>query len=454
MPITQKVKKYIVSKSLISEGDRILVALSGGGDSVALIHILHTLSQEMGFMLFAAHFNHRIRGEEADRDERFSGELARRLGIDFRIGSADIPSLARQKGIGLEECAREQRYSFLFETAKRLGCQRIATAHHATDNLETVLFHIVRGSGVNGIGGIAPMRADGVIRPLLCCSKSEIESFLAVNSLDFVTDSTNLDTDMTRNYIRAEILPLVKNINSSAEAAIERLSADAREDEEYFLSEAKALPDDAPLAQLACVPKPILRRYVKLRYDASKLQRAQIDHLHITEICDRITGGEKRFRLSLPGKLAALADGTRLTFVEDKPEPKPFNVSLNAPGEYSVGNGNIFLSVSREEMDKWLTENPRAITTEYAFCGNIPIFTARSRLPGDKYLRGGMHRAVRKELNAIGYPAEKRALLPNLCDGDGIFWIPGLPPRDGIKKASGSLKDNSKQLIYIGYTES
>ncbi|MBR2461476.1 MAG: tRNA lysidine(34) synthetase TilS [Clostridia bacterium] len=453
MPIIRKVKKFIQQNSLIRSGDRVLVALSGGGDSVALLHILHALSRELEFSVLAAHFNHRIRGKEADRDEEFSRALCQRLGISFCSGSADIPRLAAESGMGIEECAREQRYGFLFKAAEEYGCNRLATAHHATDNVETVLFHTARGSGTNGIGGIAPMRRDGVIRPLLSCSRAEIESYLKDGDLEYVTDSTNSDKSVTRNFIRGDVLPLLRRINPSLESAFERLSSDAREDEEYFVSQAEKIPADAPLSLLATVPMPILRRYIRARFDSCKQTRAQLEHQHLREICKEIVAGNKRFRISLPGKAAAIADGKHLVFIEDKLEAEPYEVRLTGFGEYSVGNGNIFLSESEEELSRWLESHREGVTAVYGYDGSdkgFPELTARSRLPGDRYLRGGIHRAVRKELNSIGYPAYKRDSLPCLCDSDGIFWVPGLLPRDMGKNKD---KPKSKQLIYIGYTE-
>ena len=450
MPIIRKVKQYIIDNSLILPGDRILVALSGGGDSVALLHILRAVSDELGATVCAAHFNHCIRGAEADRDEDFSRTLAMRLMTEFRAGRCDIPKLALERGQGLEECAREQRYAFLFNAAAELGCNKLATAHHSTDNVETVLFHIARGSGINGIGGIPPMRRDGVIRPLLCCSKAEIEEFLAVNSLNYVTDSTNSDTDITRNFIRAGILPLLRRLNPAVEVAIGRLSADAREDEEYLTSEARALPKELDLGKLSELPPPILKRYLLLRYAEFRQINTQLDHLHISDICRRLKKGERHFRLSLPGSVAVIADGKHLAFIADKEIAEPFCVRLSKPGEYYVGNGNIFITECKEELTEWLKRQPNARSAEYSFHGSTFELTARSRLPGDKYLRNGIHRTVRKELNAIGYPAHKRASLPVICDGNGIFWVPPLKPRNAVNACD---KEKTKQLIYIGYTE-
>ena len=451
MTFKDKVKKYIVDKKLICGGDRVLCALSGGGDSVALMIILNELREEFEFSLCAAHFNHGIRGAEADRDQEFSRELAKKLSVPFFTATEDIPKIAKENGEGLEECARKRRYAFLFGTAEKQGCNKIATAHHATDNVETVLFHMIRGSGINGLGGIAPMRGDGVVRPLLCVSKTEVEEFLADRHQTFATDSTNTDTDMTRNFIRLKMLPLIYTINPAVDRAIGRLSDSAREDEEYFVEQAKKLPESSPLTQLKTVPLPILKRYVRLRFESAKTSNGQLDADSLESICRDIRNGTERFRYSVSGDIAVIGDRNALFFIPDKKSPEPYGLTVDHLGEYAIPDvGTVFVTDSETVFSAFLSRNTVTGVALYPIEVENWSFTVRSALEGDKYLRGGIHRLVRKELNAIGYPAHKRSSLPRFCDGDGIFWIPHLPIGDKVKK---SMDKNSKQIIYIGYTE-
>lgn len=449
MTFKNKVKKYIIEKELVENGDRVLCALSGGGDSVALMMILKELESELDFTLCAAHFNHGIRGAEADRDQEFSRELCEKLQIPFFTATEDVPRMAKENGEGLEECARERRYKFLFDTAREQSCTKIATAHHATDNTETVLFHMIRGSGINGLGGIAPKRNDGVIRPLLCVTRTEIEAFLEAGSQKFVTDSTNADTDMTRNFIRLRILPLVKEINPAADKAIARLSDAAREDEEYFVEEAGKIPKNAPLSRLRTVPTPILKRYILLRYADARSPHAQLDYDALAAICDVIREGKPRFRYSVSGDISVIGERDTLSFITSRAESQPYCFTVEAMGEYKTSEGTVLVTDNETVAGAFVNGRKGAYVS-------LPVdpegwsFTVRSAAEGDKYLRGKIHRAVRKELNAIGYPARKRAALPRFCDGDGIFWIPHLPIGDKLKNIP---KENSKQLIYIGYTE-
>ena len=453
MPI-QKVKNYILSHKLIEEGDRVLCALSGGGDSVALIIILNELREELNFSLAAAHFNHGIRGEEADRDQEFSRILSESLNIPFFTATEDVPRIAKENGEGLEECARRRRYGFLFRVASEQGCNKTATAHHATDNTETVLFHLIRGSGINGLGGIAPKRSDGVIRPLLCITKAEVEEFLRVRSQKFVTDSTNADTDMTRNFIRLKMLPLIREINPSADKAFLRISASAGEDEEYFVSEAGKLPENASLDTLRNVPVPILKRYIRLRFEAARTLGGQLDYDTLERLCRHIKEGTERFRYSVSGDIAVIGDRNGLYFIPDKKPDEAYSVIIDGAGEYKIGErGTVFFTDNEADFYRRMELAHFTAFTAYPAEGDFPKFTVRSANPGDKYLRGGLHRTVRKELNAMGYPTHKRATLPRFCDGDGIFWIPFLPAGDKLKKAKKGNDEISKQLIYIGYTE-
>ena len=460
-----RAEEYITEQKLTEKGDGVLCALSGGGDSVALLYTLVILAKRLDITVYAAHFHHGIRGEEADRDAEFSRELCRKLSVPFTLGRADIPAIARSSGTGLEECAREQRYAFLRECANELGCARIATAHHATDNTETVIFHLLRGAGGKGLRGILPQREDGVIRPLLCFSKNEISDFLAVNSLDFVNDSTNSDTDMTRNFIRARLLPEIYSINPAADEALLRLSGAMREDEEYLTGEAKRLAPDTPLTELAQLPAPLLSRFIRLRYGEAA-GSAQLGYSHtlalrgaISEYKDRGSG----FRISLPGGIAAVSEYGALRFIEDKREREDsYLIAPTEEGEYPLPNGGrcIFTS-DRERLDEWLKGNEGALGAAFYTENGITDVTVSSRRDGERYRRGGISRSVRKELNARRVPVRLRDSLPRFRAGEELLWVPPLPVGDGAKvvRANAPLKEKNpsvikfKQLIYIGYTE-
>ena len=207
--------------AMLRPGERVLVALSGGADSVSLLLVL----QKLGYEVRAFHLNHCLRGAESDRDEAFCRALCAERGVPLNVGRCDIAALSQGKAV--EETARRERYRLLEQAAEG---DKIATAHTADDKLETVLFHLVRGSGAKGVSGIPPVRG-AVIRPLLFAERREIEAFLRENGQDYVTDSSNLSDDYTRNRLRHSVLPVLRGINEQAAQAALRLGEQLRQDE-------------------------------------------------------------------------------------------------------------------------------------------------------------------------------------------------------------------------------
>lgn len=224
----QKIYDYIRQNSIIESGDCVLAGISGGADSVCLFLILQKLSQTIGFELEAIHVEHGIRGEESQRDANFTLDLCRKFSVPCHIRHVDVPGYAGSNGLGEEEAARILRYNVFAEYAMKKGA-KVAIAHHQEDNAETILFQMIRGSGLHGMTGIKPIRYDdkGVcyIRPLLCVSRSEIEDFLAKSGQEYCTDSTNLCTEYNRNKIRQLVIPEFEKINQKA---IEHINQTAR----------------------------------------------------------------------------------------------------------------------------------------------------------------------------------------------------------------------------------
>lgn len=201
------VKKY----NMINKGDTVLVALSGGADSVSLLHVLLSLRNELDCRLIAAHVNHMIRGAEADRDENFVRNLCDKLNVPLKITRINVPEISKQTGESVELCGRRLRYEFFYKTNPDA---KIATAHNLNDCAETFFLNLARGAGLKGLTGIPPVR-ENIIRPIIECERKEIELYCKENGLDFVTDSTNLSDNYTRNKIRHKILPVMNEINPS-----------------------------------------------------------------------------------------------------------------------------------------------------------------------------------------------------------------------------------------------
>lgn len=227
MDLKLKVRDTIKDNELIAPGETVLLALSGGPDSMCLLHVLYDLQRMLGFSFSALHVNHCIRGEAADADEAFLIEHCRELGVELFTERADIPSLAKESGKTEEECGRDVRYRLL----KEKGFDKIAVAHNKNDQAETVLMRLIRGTGVKGLAGMEYKREDGVIRPLLDTGRAEIEQYCRDNGLSPRIDATNSETEYTRNKIRLELIPYLQNYNPNIIDSLTRLADSARDDE-------------------------------------------------------------------------------------------------------------------------------------------------------------------------------------------------------------------------------
>ena len=225
---------------MLPEGSRVLCAVSGGADSMCLLHWLKERREEYGFSLLAAHYEHGLRGDESLRDAAFTREQCEMLGIRIVVGKGDVAAFAESQKLGIEDAARTLRYRFLEETADRLACDRIATAHNLNDNAETVLMNLCRGAGTRGLAGIPPVRGR-IVRPLLWTSREEIETYLDVHRIPHIEDSSNRSDDYTRNRIRHQIIPLLMEENPSFLSAIGRTAELLREDDACLCREAEAV---------------------------------------------------------------------------------------------------------------------------------------------------------------------------------------------------------------------
>lgn len=302
----------------------ILLALSGGADSRALLSLLCEYCRASGAPLYAAHVNHMIRGEDAVRDRDFCRDVCRDSGVECFTLDCDVPALARERGIGIEQAAREVRYEFFMHLMREHNIPILATAHNADDVLETLVFNVSRGCGLRGMGSIPETRelGDGIlIRPLLHAPKDDIVEYCRQNGLDFVTDATNADDAYSRNYIRLHIIPHLKQLNSGVLANTTRLCAAARLDEDFMQTQVEKYFSDAgddanTLSSLRALHPALLSRVLARLYsDASGGKVAE--QVHISALCELIQRGVGNSALSLPGLVRAQIKQKRLIFVPD-----------------------------------------------------------------------------------------------------------------------------------------
>ena len=420
----------------------VLLALSGGADSVLLAYFLSRLSRERGFSLAALHVHHHLRGEEADRDAELCTSLCKRLSIPFRTVHVDVRAEAERSHGGIEEAARRLRYRALRTELAERELRVIATAHHATDHLETVLQHLLRGGGARALLGIRPQRGD-LVRPLLCLTKQEIAEELASVGIAYATDATNDDPHYTRNYLRAEILPRLAAIVPEPETAALRMS-EALSHDVALLDElaARALADadrddrGVDAEYLRALPEALRRRVLVLLFEAAREPSAAhiaLEHTHITELSLLLRSGKPAFVLAVPNRLYAHLSGGRFSFrrrsavaAEQITVPLPEGDTLIPP--------DFLLTVRHEGEDIRVrcSSNFYKIDTIATISSAIinGSLYARHRAAGDAYFFRGHTHTLKKLYNELHIPKDVRPHLPILCDADGILWVPFGPVRE------------------------
>jgi tRNA(Ile)-lysidine synthase len=252
----QTVKRYIEQNSLLDSGGKIIVGLSGGADSVVLLHILNCL----GYECLAAHCNFRLRGEESDRDERFASEVSASLRISFLKRDFDTHAAAKTNGISVEMAARNLRYKWFEELRKRESAQAIAVGHHRDDSIETMLLNLIRGTGIKGMTGIKP-RNGQIVRPLLCVSKTDILQYAQAEKLPFINDSSNRLAEFTRNKIRLQVIPLLKTLNPSIDTALAQTIGNLNEAAKIYEAEIKKARETVFDEQSGHIRIPLLKAF-------------------------------------------------------------------------------------------------------------------------------------------------------------------------------------------------
>lgn len=454
MKLFEKIEKNLINLKILpilEDCGTVLCALSGGADSVVLLRFLRQYLPARGIRLAAAHLNHCIRGAEADADEAFCRSLCDELEIPFYCRRADIPALAKNTGQGLEECARSVRYAFFEEIRSSIADCVIATAHNATDHLETVLFHLARGTGARGLCGISPVRDGYIIRPLLCCTSQEIRAYAAEEGIAYVTDRTNEDTAYTRNYIRKNMIPAMQKINPRCEEAALRMSASLADDLTCLESAASRLLSPEGFIQRDAVsdaPPALLSRGILAMYRNYTGSAANLSQVHLSDCMSLIRSG-KTGRISLPGQAVLLAEENCIR-IGAQPDilksAAPAPVSL--PVESTVVFGPYLIKMSKCRSNIALPDQNIYNLAIYSTLDfdkiNGSIFI-RTREAGDVYYTGGMHKKLKKLLGALKIPLHLRDAFPLFCDSEGIVWVPGLRPRDGCGGNA-----SAENPVYIG----
>lgn len=447
--LEQKALCALRQYSLFSQGDRIAVGVSGGADSVALLRFLAALRPQFGWDLVVCHIHHGLRGAEADRDECFVRALAEQLGLPCAVSRIDAAALALRDHISVEEAGRMARYAFFAQTAGEGG--RIATAHTLDDSIETVLMNLVRGTGLRGLCGIPRIRGN-IVRPLLDCTRAEVEDYLGALGQPYCTDSTNLTDDYTRNRIRHDILPRLCALNPNFPGAMARMLP--------RLAAQQALTDclaaqSAQQLQAACgglsrqglsaLPEPVCDRLLLRLLEQNRLPVSAAAVERMTETLR--TGG----KLDLAARSwFFVAQGDLAAVIYAPPGGIP-PVPVPLPQEETP----VILPFSPQKSLKLTLCNKIVANTSEKFnisllkyaidCDRIKGYSfMRTRRPGDTFIVGKKQLSLGEAWAAAGIPALLRPALMVLADEQGVLWAEGIG-----SSSRAAVTENTKQYVII-----
>ena len=411
----------------------VTVALSGGADSCALLHLFLKHKEQLNITVKAAHLNHLIRGDEAFRDEEFVKKLCEKYGVELFVGREDVPKYAAQNGISIELAARKLRYEFLESVCDGV----VATAHTASDNLETLIFNLVRGSALKGLCGIPPKR-DIFIRPIIMFTRAQIEEYCEKNGIDYITDSTNLCDDYTRNKIRHKIVPLLKELNPSVENSVLKTSVALKEFDDVITLETENLFYESKLENGGLSVKtlkeyqPAIIKNVIKHYCKSVNPEIELENVHIEGIYIAILNTGK---INLPKNYFAVVKDGVLQILAD------VEVAQNTPKYVvDIAETENKLFQNTKNVNNLLLKNSLDCDK---IIGKLVI---RTRKAGDKLRL--LNRGCTKTLNALyneyRIPVEQREILPVISDDGGVVWIHGI----GIAQRC-AVTDKTKRIFNI-----
>lgn len=440
-PFERAVLEYIQQEQLLESGERVLVAVSGGPDSTALLLCLTRLASILNLELSAAHVNHKLRSRESDEDEVYVRRLCQELLVPLEVAGCDTRQQAQQMRANLEAVARKQRYDFFFDIATARGAIA-ATGHTLNDQVETFFLKLARGSGPVGLSGIFPLRRNyqlptpvTVIRPLLERSRDDVFAYLQRRGKPFRMDSSNLDLSLDRNWVRHELIPLLREkLNPELVHVVARTSKLLREIEEFIAREvgkASRLAffenEDSRGVSIAALEllQPVIQKGIirKLIYE-EKGDLSEITHQHVESILD-LAKGESGREIHLPGGLRVRREFEKLCVLTG-PQVEQFGYRLPIPG-------SVYVPELRERVRAEIVPHGEIGNRDPVICVSDAVLTVRNWRPGDRYQisEKGPARKLKKIFNQFRIPWSRRNSLLVFEAAGSIVWVEGLPPVPG-----------------------
>lgn len=438
--MTDKVLKTIEDCQMLSGCHTLGIGLSGGADSVCLAHILSQNKEKLGLeTIKGIHIHHGIRGDEADRDLKFSRDFCEKYGLEFVSYYIDVPAEAEKTGESVEECARRLRY----DCFSKSSCDKVATAHNLNDNMETFIFNLARGASLSGLCGIPYIR-DIYIRPLLNCSREEIEQYISSNHLTYVTDSTNLSDDYTRNKIRHNILPLLFELNPSFDKSFAKCLDSLKISKDHITEQAKKILEKSRCdGYYDCNVFDDCHQALKYQIISLILKEnnaKDISREHLNAVLNIIKNGGS---VNVSGNVKVNAERNKLFFGE-KQETEYFEIPL------IIEEKTVSTPIGEYEIDILDKKDLQIVNKQdvncYIDCDKISTdVILRNRRDGDEYqLPDRPNKSFKKLFNENKIPVSKRDRMLILSDNNGIMWTEFF----GVSKKC-KIDDNTKKIVKI-----
>ena len=438
----KKVRTYVIENHLILPGDRLVLGLSGGADSVCLFFLLLAMREELSFTFACVHVHHGLRGVQADEDERYARELCEQHGISFQSFHYRVAELAQKNGCSTEEMGRTVRYQAFEQVLRERGFNKIAVAHHMTDQAETVLYHLCRGSGLTGLSGMKPVSGNR-IRPLLCVRKEEITAYLTARRIPWREDATNGEAAYTRNRIRSSVLPCLKELVNPA--SVEHIASTAEilsEAENYIRKQAQEQWEHCGRMQEGRVSLAaeylngldivIRKQILFLALDAIGMGRRNLQAVHIHMLL-RLAEGQSGHEICLPGGVRVSRTQKELLFSEQTCVQEAWEALQVTAGEYELPDGRGILSLSEpvraEEIpQKEIAKNSQNGYTKWFDYDKIKdTLRLRTRAEGDylEFSEAGLKKRLKSYMIDEKIPKQERNQVWLLADGSHILWVLG-----------------------------
>lgn len=460
--IVSTFRKTIASHRMVTRGERVLLAVSGGADSVCLLRLFLEIRKEAGLRLSVAHYNHRLREDASEEDASFVCDLASRSRLPFHLGTAPEGGTSPSGGESLQVAAREARLSFLLATARKFRCRRIALGHTADDQAETMMMRFLCRGGPAGLGGIPPVsHRRKVIHPLLGIRRREIESWLLASAVPYRQDRSNSSSHYLRNRLRRDLLPiLIRDFNPRLLERLSGMAESLRRDNDYLEDSARALllegRHDGPAIFLPSDllsrshPALLARTFLAALRTLSPKEEG-FDRRHVEALLEGV--GKTRFlRWDLPGGIMASLDRRGLTFTAGgslSSGETPFRYPLPVPGKVEMTRPPLRIGATiRRRIPSFDPRVLPGIPWRAALDWEMvrPPLEVRSRRAGDRYrpLGRGGERKLKEMFIAAKVPRPERDFRPLVCDSRGIIWVPGFPPSHRCR-----VLPSTKKILYL-----